>query len=155
VRVISFVVALLLFSGCVASGAPKAQTDDACSASPIISVGDAQRPLVVRWGGGAIAGPSDVDHRVGSKGQFWIIAGDAPPRTTLITAQRLGSTTQTVFELWRYYAKEGSTDPVVVHLPNGSSGALYAATATGAVLYEAGCWRVEIANADAVTIPVR
>lgn len=79
----------------------------------------------------------------------------APPRTTLITAQRLGSTTRTAFELWRYYANDGSTDPVVVQLPNGSSGALYAATATGAVLYEAGCWRVEIANADAVTIPVR
>lgn len=94
-----------------------------------------------------------MDHKSGSKGQLWILAVEQPPRTLVLTAVRTDAATRTAFEVWRY-TTDGLNAHAPVKLPNGWSGYLYAATAGGAVLYEAGCWRVEAADGSAVTIPV-
>jgi len=128
-----------------------------CNASPVISASIYEGSFRIfrglfRWTSGPLAGPADVEHTSGTKGQLWILRDQDPPRTALFTATRLGSTTRTAFEVWRYQTRDG-LDRTAIELPDGTIGFLYAATSGGAVLYEAGCWRVE-AGGGTVTIPV-
>jgi len=153
---------LFVLGSCSPASSPEARFTSAepCDGSPVVSARElpgATRfgATRFRWSGSALAGPAEVDHLVGSKGQFWILAIEPAPRTTIITAERLGSATRTAFEVWRYYANDGSIDPVVLQLPNGSTGTVYAAVGGGPKLYEPGCWRVELAHGGSVTIPVR
>lgn len=147
-------LAVAALTSCQAGTAKEAAPIAAeCPASPVlVGTSDRFRGLF-RWSGGAIAGPSDVHHKDGTKGQLWILAVDQPPRTLVLTAARTDAATRTAFEVRRY-----TTDGLNAHAPaklsNGWSGYLYAATAGGAVLYESGCWRVEAADGSVVTIPV-
>jgi hypothetical protein len=146
-------VAAILIASCVP--APPPSTESApCEASPVVAVAG-PTPVRVHWGGAGLAGPSDVEHSTGSKGQFWLVATNPPPRTMVLNASRLGSSTQTAFEVWRVYPNDGTTDTVHAYLPNGLLGTLYAAVPGGAVLYEAGCWRAESPDGSSVIIPVR
>lgn len=154
VRAVLVAVVVAGLSACQTGTAQKAAPATDCPASPVfVGTSDGFRGLF-RWSGGAIAGPSDVDHKDGSKGQLWILAVEEPPRTMVLRAARSDAATQTSFEVWRY-STDGFNAHAPVRLPNGWSGYLYAATAGGAVLYASGCWRVEGADGSAVTIPVQ
>jgi hypothetical protein len=108
-----------------------------------------------RWNGGSLAGPLDIDHAGGTKGQLWILAVEPPPRTTVLTAARIDSTTRTAFEVRRHPTGDGHTEHPGVRLPDGTHAYLYAAIPQDAVLYEPGCWRVEAGDGSSVTMPVR
>jgi hypothetical protein len=158
VRRLLVALTVVLLTSCQnVSATVSAPLPDSCDSSPVISasIDDGSVRIfrgLFRWTSGPLAGPVDVEHTSGTKGQLWILRAQDPPRTTFFSATRIGSTTRTEFEVWRYYARDGS-DRTAIQLPDGSVGFLYAATAGGAVLYESGCWRVE-AGGGVVTIPV-
>lgn len=124
----------------------------ACAPSPLgrVSVAGPIQTLV-RFGD-RLAGPAEIDHRDGSKGQVWLLRSDDPPLIVRVHAEQADGPGRSAFDLVR----ATTTRPPGVW-PSGAAAFVYMPGDLGRILPTAGCWKFWLTNRadDVVTLPVR